>query len=283
MPGFASWREYGDAVLSGARSFTSVRKVPSQASTAGWWVDLSMASGNPPPNYYASSPFVAATLDGLRGINHGADKTPSHMYLQRLALCTPTAGLVGRYMLLDYLLYYPFIDGDDSDSQVMDNTTTLPRYTDGDGVQAMLVAVAPTTGGGTFNFTYINQDGIERTSPTQSYTTASASIASLATSQPAVAAGTGPFLKLADGDTGIQRVVSFQNVVVNGGLTSLVLVKPIVDAAILETNTFSEYEYGGIRPMSQRIYDGAYLNLIMNCAATVAAGTLTAHATFVWG
>jgi len=242
-----------------------------------------MSSGNPPPNYYASAPLVAATLDGLRGMNHGSDKSPAYTYLQRLSLCTPTAGLVGRYALLDYCLYYPFIDGDDGDLQIMDNTVTLPRYTSGAGVQAMLVAAAPTTGGGRFTFTYVNQDGVTKTSPIISYTTASTGISSIATSQPAVAAGMGPFLRLADGDTGIRSVTSFQNIVLNGGLTSLVLVKPIVDAAIYEINTCSEFEYGGLRPMSQRIEDGAYLNFIMNCAATVAAGTLTAHATFVWG
>lgn len=283
MAGFANWREYGDAFLSGARSYTSYRKTPSQATVAGWWVDLSMSSGNPPPNYYASAPLVAATLDGLRGMNHGSDKSPAYTYLQRLSLCTPTAAFVGRYVLLDYCLYYPFIDGDDGDLQIMDNTVTLPRYTSGSGVQAMLVAAAPTTGGGTFTFDYINQDGVAKTSPIISYTTASAGITSIATSQPAVAAGMGPFLRLADGDTGIRSVTSFQNIVLNGGLTSLVLVKPIVDAAIYEINTCSEFEYGGLRPMSQRIEDGAYLNFIMNCAATVAAGTLTAHATFVWG
>jgi hypothetical protein len=283
VAGFANWREYGDAFLSGARSYTSYRKTPSQATVAGWWVDLSMSSGNPPPNYYASAPLVAATLDGLRGMNHGSDKSPAYTYLQRLSLCTPTAAFVGRYVLLDYCLYYPFIDGDDGDIQIMDNTVTLPRYTSGAGVQAMLVAAAPTTGGGTFTFDYINQDGVSKTSPIISYTTASAGITSIATSQPAVAAGMGPFLRLADGDTGIRSVTSFQNIVLNGGLTSLVLVKPIVDAAIYEINTCSEFEYGGLRPMSQRIEDGAYLNFIMNCAATVAAGTLTAHATFVWG
>jgi len=283
VAGFANWREYGDAFLSGACSYTSYRKTPSQATVAGWWVDLSMSSGNPPPNYYASAPLVAATLDGLRGMNHGSDKSPAYTYLQRLSLCTPTAGLVGRYALLDYCLYYPFIDGDDGDLQIMDNTVTLPRYTSGAGVQAMLVAAAPTTGGGRFTFTYVNQDGVTKTSPIISYTTASTGISSIATSQPAVAAGMGPFLRLADGDTGIRSVTSFQNIVLNGGLTSLVLVKPIVDAAIYEINTCSEFEYGGLRPMSQRIEDGAYLNFIMNCAATVAAGTLTAHATFVWG
>lgn len=283
MPGFANYGQVVDAVLNGQSRYCSFRKVPSQASVANWWVDLSMAGGNPPPNYYASSPLVAATLETQRGILHGfgvgSDKA---LYLARLHLQTPTAGLVGAYRLLDYLLYYPFIDGDDTDVQTMDNTVTLPRYVSGAGVQAMMVCVAPTTGNGTFTFDYINQDGVQKTSAVHSYTPTASSIASLLTSQPAGAAGHGPFLRLNGGDTGIRSIVSVQNLVANGGLATIVLVRPLADASISEINTPSEYEYARGPRLSERIYDGAYLGLIMNCAATVAAGTLTGFAHFVW-
>ena len=282
MPGFANIGEYVDAHLRGQTSFASVRKVPSQATVANWWADLSMAAGNPPPNYYASAPLVAATLDGMRGIFHGQDKSPAHMYLSRMCLQTPTAGLVGMYHLLDYLLYYPFIDGDDTDVQVMDNTVALPRYSDGAGVQAMYVCVAPTTGGGSFTFDYLNQDGVSRTSAVHSYTPTAAGITSLLTSRPAGAAGFGPFLRLNAGDTGIREITSVTNIVANGGLGTIVLVKPIADLAIREINTPAEFSFIDQRGPSARIYDGAYLHLIVNCAATIAAGTLSAYARFVW-
>lgn len=283
MPGFANIGAYVDAHLNGQRSFCSIRKVPSQATVANWWVDLSMAAGNPPPNYYAASPAVAAVLDGNRGIFHGANQTPAHKYLNRMCLQTPTAGLVGQFMLLDYLLIYPFIDGDDADVQTMDNTVPLPRYADGAGVQAMLVCVAPTTGGGTFTFDYVNQDGVSRTSAVHSYTPTAAGITSILTSQPAGAAGYGPFLRLNAGDTGIRSITSLTNIVLNGGLGTIVLVRPIANLAIREINTPAEFSFCDLRGPSARIYDGAYLNLIVNCAATVAAGTLTGFGQFVWG
>lgn len=280
---FRSVREYADAFAAGRSHFCSFRKVPSQASVAGWWVDLSMAAGNPLPNYYASSPLVAATLDGDRGVFHGDDKAPGTMHICDTGLITPTAGLVGAYKVLDYLLYYPFVDGDDTDTQVMDNTVTLPRYADGDGVQVMAVAVAPTTGSGQFTFDYINQAGVAKTSPVQFCSTTSASIASLATTQPAVAgAPPGPFLTLAAGDTGVRQITSTVNLVPNGGLLSLVLVKPLVDHVVREINTASEVSYVNARPGPPIVQDGAYLNLIMNCAASVAAGTLAGHMRFVW-
>lgn len=283
MVGFSAVSSYVNAMLNGQESFCSFRKVPSQASTAGMWVDISMTAGNPLPNYYASSPLVADTLDGMKGIFHGSNKSPSAKYLTEVGLVTPTAGLVGAYKLLDYVLYYPFIDMDSTDEQTMDNTVTLPRYETGEGLMAIMVAAAPTTGGGSFTFNYVNQDGASKTSPTITCDTTATSIASLITSRPGVAnVGYGPFLRLDAGDTGIRSITSLTMVVPNGGLAALVLVKPIADFAIREINTYAEASFLDRRPGPPRIYDGAYLNFIMNCAATVAAGQLSGHARFVW-
>ena len=283
MAGFANIGEYIDAHINGQTSFCSFRKVPANATVANWWVDLSMAAGNPQPNYYAAAPTEAAVLTGTKGIFHGYNQSPKHKYLSHMCLQTPTAGLVGQYMLLDYLLYYAFIDGDSSGVQTMDNTTVLPRYTDGAGVQAMYVCVAVTVGGGSFTFDYINQDGNSRTSDVHFYTPTSTGINSILTSQPAGVAGFGPFLRLNAGDTGIRSITSITNLVVNGGLGTIVLVQPIADMAIREINTPAEFSFVDQRGPSARIYDGAYLNLIMNCAASVSAGTLTGFGQFVWG
>ena len=282
MTGFANMREYVAAQNEGRTRVCSFRKVPSQASTAGWWVDLSMAAGNPVPNYYASEPLVAATLSGMRGILHGDAVAPASKHLTELMLTTPTAALAGAYKLLDYLVYYPFVDGDSTDTQTLDNSVTLPRYESGDGVQAILVASAPTTGSGQFSFTYVDQNGNPQTSPTQFCATASANIASLVTSQQATAAGGLPFLKLASGSTGIRSVTDITYTVPAGGLTAIVLVKPIATIQIFEINTPVEQTYVASVPGAPRIYDGAYLNLIMNCTTTVAAGILAGRANFAW-
>ena len=281
--GFRNIAAYVAAIENGKSHFCSFRKVPSQAATAGWWADISMAAGNPPPNYYAASPLVAAVLDGNRGLFHGADKSPEAKYLTELGLITSTAGFVGQYRLLDYLLYYPFVDGDDTDVQTMDNTVTLPRYADGDGVQVMAVAVAPTTGGGTFTFDYINQSGAAKTSPAHNCSATSANIATLVTSHAAGTGGTGPFLKLANGDTGVRAITAVTFSVPAGGLIAFVLVKPLAAHVVREINTASELSFIVQSPILPRVYDGAYLNFICNTSATIAAGMLTGHARFVWG
>lgn len=282
MAGFRNVAALGRAFDEGRTHSCSFRKVPSQASTAGWWVDLSMAAGNPVPNYYASAPLVASTLGAFQGIFHGDAKSPASKHLTELNLTTPTAGLVGVYRLLDYLVYYPFVDLDDTDAQVMDNTITLPRYATGAGVRPMLVAVAPTIGGGSFTFDYVNQDGVSKTAPVQSFSVASANIASIITSEQATVAGGRVFLALADGDTGVRSITSWTNIVSNGGLGALVLVKPLAECAVREINTPAEMSWPNMQPGVPRIEDGAYLNLIMNCAATVAAGTLSGRASFAW-
>lgn len=282
MAGFRTVGAFADCFTEGRFHTCSIRKVPSQASVANWWCDLSMASGNPRPQYYFAAPLTAQLLDGYAGIFHGADKAPASMHLERLGLMTPSAALVGRYMLLDYPLYYTGIDGDISDDQLLDNTTTLPRYTDGAGLQVMAVLIAPSVGGGIFTFEYVNQDGVTRTSPTQICGTTAGNIASLATAQPAIA-GTpgGPFLSLASGDTGVRQINSVTFSVLSGGLLALVLVKPLANLAIREINTPAEFACVQNRP-PPKIEDGAYLNMICAPAGSVAAGILSGYATFVW-
>lgn len=282
MSGFANVRALVDAMVAGQVHKAHFRKVPSQASVAGQWVDLSMAAGNPQPNYYASTPQTAAVLDGFRGIFHGDAKAPASKHLVELALCSPTAGLVGAFHLLDYLLYYPFCDFDDTTQQDMDNTTTLPRYTSGEGVRAMMVTLAPTTGGGSFTYSYIDSKGVSRTSPTIFCNTATDSIATVPTSRQGAAPAGTLFLPMDPLSTGIQQITSLQMLVPNGGLCAIVLVKPIATATIREINTADERSYVYELPSAPRIYDGAYLNLIVNCAASVAAGILVGRATFVW-
>jgi hypothetical protein len=283
LAGFRNFTDFVDALATnGQVHSTTFRKVPSQATVANIWADLSMAAGFPLPNYYAASPLVAATLEGHRGIFHGYDKSPAKKHLVELGLTSPTAGFVGQYKLLDYLLYYPFVDMDSSDLQELDNTTTLPRHTGGAGVQVMAVAVTPSVGSGTFTFDYYNQDGVLKTSPVQTCNTTGVSIASLVTSQSAVSVNHGPFLRLADGDTGVRSIVSVTAGTLNGGLISLVLVKELCNHTILEINTTNELSFPVTRFAPPQVVDGAYLNLIVLPAATIAAGLLLGQAKFIW-
>jgi hypothetical protein len=285
MPGFKNIRAYVDANLSGGYHITGYRKVPSQATAAGNWCDLSMASGNPVPNYYASSPLTAATLDFEKGIWHGTACAPAQKHLRNFVCMTPTANAIPSYwMLLDYLLYYPFIDMDAvGEQQDMINTVTLPRYATGAGVRMMAVNVAPTVGGGQFFVTYTNQAGVAgRVTPTQ-FCSTSTNIASL-TAATQVNFGFQPFIPLQDGDSGVRSVESVTFTVANGGLMALVLVHPIRNITLRDINAPTEKESVREIPDTPRVYDGAYLNMIgMTPVGTIAGGLIAGYAEFVWG
>lgn len=286
MAGFVNARNLSDA-FEGGRTLgpCSFRKVPgaAQATTANWWADLSMFPGNPPPNYYATAPLEAAKLDPLRGIYHGTDKSPASLHLASELLITPSAGFVGEYILCDYLLYYPFVDLDDLDEQPMVNTEVLDRYTDGDGVRIMMVCQNPTVGSGTFSFTYYNQAGVLKTAPTQSCSTAVANTGSLVNAEPARTGRGNVFLLLADGDYGVRSIVSWTNIVSNGGLAALVLVKPLTSPIrVLEASVPVEREFFKDRAAVPVIEDGAYLNFIIKTGASIASGTLTGVLSYVW-
>lgn len=282
MPGFANIAALAGADAAGRTSFCSFRKVPGQVSVAGNWFDLSMAAGNPLPNYYATEPLVAAILNSDRGIYHGAAKSPASKHLTHIGVMTPTAAIVGRLTLLDYLLYYPFIDGDSSDIQTLDNSVQLPRYTDGEGVQIMAVTSAPTTGGGTMTVSYTDSDGNAQTSPIIDINTTAANIATIATSEQFQAAGGMPFVRLASGSRGVRSIQDVTMIAPSGGLLALVLVKPIASTVTREINTMHETEFVRLTPGAPRIYDGAYLNFILNPSGSAATGILTGYCKFAW-
>jgi hypothetical protein len=284
MAGFKNIRAYVDAAENGAYHITGFRKVPSQATTAGNWADLSMASGNPVPNYYASSPLTAAILEAERGIWHGSNVSPAQKHLRNLVLMTQTANAIpSMWYLCDYLMYYPFIDLDAvGEEQVMDNTITLPRYATGAGVRMFMVNVAPTVGGGQFTVNYTNSDGVAgRVTPVQ-FCSAATNIATFtATTQ--AAGGFQPFIPLQDGDKGVRSVESVTVSVANGGLGALVLAHPIRNITLRDINAPREVESIREVPDTPRVYDGAYLNLIGNTpTGSIASAVIAGYAEFTW-
>jgi hypothetical protein len=256
-----SVNDYMTKVVAGGQSHTSTfRKTSSSATTAGVWCDLSLSPGHPVTNFYASTPLTAATLLAREGIQHSGDVSPKQKYLKRIT----AMGSVGvtNLLLLDYLLYYPFIDGDSTDEQVFDNTVQLPRYTSGDTVKAFVVAQGGYIGGAQFFINYTNQNGVSgRISQTCTSNT-STFTGTLITS--GIAAGTfGWNIPLADGDTGIRSVQSFTFLGANGGIFALVLARDIGHVAVREANVPAEKDFFLDTAFNMpEIQDGAYLNFL---------------------
>lgn len=279
--GFKSISELvGSAYEQGKTWYSSFRKVPPIASTAGSVIDLSSSPGNPRPNYYVGDALVAKTLTSAYGIWHGGDVLPATKHLHKILLNAFNAGVVpANFWLLDYLLFYPLIDMDSTDDQEFDNTVTLPRYTDGRGVMAFLVATNPYIGGATFTINYTNHLGQSRTSApivSNLFTT----IATVVHSG-IVAGTTGAFLKLAPGDF-VRSVESITFLAPNGGLAALVLCKPLANGYLREVGAPAEWDFMTMKPNLPRIYDGAYLNFLCQPNGSVAAQPIFGSVEVVW-
>ena len=281
--------DYVDAVQKGKLHYSMWRKTPSQVNTASSWFDLSMSPGYPPPQYYAAAPLVAQQMkrstDG--GLNHGSPVTPEQKYLKKLLIMySSQTGLPMPYMLCDYLLYYPFIDMGVNDEQFMDNTLTLPRYADGLGVQMMAVSVASGTAlSPQFTVNYTNSDGISgRTSKlvTCGLQTANGSILTNHTGLNTVV-GSVPFIGLQNGDKGVRSVqsVTFPSTL-DVGLFALVLIKPLVNGTIFEPTAPNEIEVLAHQSQLPKIYDDAYLNLIVYPNTAISGLTFTGEIETVW-
>lgn len=228
---FKNVKQWASSCETGKVWCSPFRKVPASTATiTGQWFDYSTAAGVPIPNYYASSPLEAKKLEAENGIYVPEQLTDR--YLQRTIVMSAAASVTGTtnqnqpLILLDYLLYYPFVDLDAAgEEQVMDNTVALDRYTDGIGVQMMVVAQAPTVGSGTFTIKYIDNNDVEQT--TSTIFCAAAQPSGALVNATANAAGVQPFVPLNAGVRGVKRVVSVTVGVANGGLAAVVLVKPL--------------------------------------------------------
>lgn len=264
MTGFNSIKEYVDAELDGKFRQASFRKSPTQVTTAGLWFDMSMSPGNPVPQYYAASPMISVQMkqstDG--GLFHGATTGSTKVLKSLISMSNSATGLPMPIILCDYLLFYPFVDEGTTDTQALTNSVSLPRYTDGEGVQVMAVSVAGRTGGQSFYFTYTNQDGVSgRTSRTVVQNSATA-IGTIVTSATATLNSGGPFIGLQAGDTGVRSIESVTMLGADVGLFTLVLVKPLLTTQILEQTAPTEESLLIEKASLPIIQDDAYLNFI---------------------
>jgi hypothetical protein len=303
MAGFKNVRSLVDSLTDSGKTWISTfrKALSASATVTGQWFDYSYASGNPIPNYYAASPLTAATLEREKGIILPRLTSSEKLFIHRTnvmsaaASATSTTNQIQPLFLMDYLLYYPFVDMDDAGSdQVMDNTTTLPRYTDGVGVQMMVVAQAPTVGGGRFTIVYTDTDNVQQT--TASMFCGAAQPAGALVNAVVATGGLTPFVPLVAGSKGVKNVVSVNFSVANGGLCSVVLVRPLWNTQIIEesrrTTTGTLESFGDcVEKEAMSLYGGivevkhdAFLGFIgQGVSGSLASSVLVGTIETVWG
>jgi hypothetical protein len=273
-----------NAYKDGRNVYTTIRKVSAIASVAGYWVDMSMAPGNPTANFYVGAELESTIPTNWykKGIWHGGAVSPGKKFLHKLNLLGTTAVLApAPFILCDYLMYYPLIDMDSTDTQTFVNSLTIPRYTDGVGVKAFLVATNPYVGGAKFQISYTNSNGVSGRISQLNTTNTSTFIGTLVNSNTAGVLNFGAFIELAAGDIGIRSIESITFYAPNGGLATLVLAFPITYTMTREATAWAEFDFIKDKPELPRIYDDAYLNLLVMPGGTIAAIPLLGEVTTI--
>lgn len=276
------------AEIDGKENRYTWRKTPTNnLSFNGVWYDLAYVSGMPIPNYYigaiGTSTLLKQSTDG--GLYHGPNVSPSEKYLrQTTAICTSSTPLPLTMILCDYLMFYPFIDEGTTDEQLLTNSISLSRYTDGDGVQMMAISQAPR--GATsayFNVSYTNQDGVAGRITTGREFNSAGINGECLTSGVQNTDSSGPFLKLMGNDTGVRSIESVTMLTPDVGLFALVLVKPLATSVIRENTAPVEKDYfleAGVIP---RIYDDAFLGFLVSPGNSgISGAVITGDLKVIW-
>lgn len=262
-----NYAEVIDAYDKGRVYVSPFRKV--RATSATYWADLSYGAGTPIANYYASTPLVQAELPYNEGIFHGGGV---NKYLHKTMLQSNTASaLPSEFTLCDYVSYIPFIDGDSTDEQTF-TTHALPRYTDGLGIQCILVSQGSGTASANMTLKYKNQDGVSKSAVTFVDGTASAGYLPHYRSE---------YLQLAQGDYGIREIESVQFASSVGGIYAIVFVRPLAILQAQDTTTPTEKDYFIDSMSMQQVSKDAYLNFLCK-PITASTMTVQGRLDFIW-
>lgn len=258
------------------------------AYTAGRWYDLSPLNGTPIANTWSGTALNAQVPSEASGFSmyHGGNvSTLVKNVLNMGAVSVVATAVPGTLMLVDMCLYYPGINMNLATAQTLVNTSTLTRYTNGEGLRPYLVVTA-TTGATAHNvaMSYTNQAGTAgRTLPVTVACTASAIVPHI-THSGVAASNYGPFLPLASGDQGVRSVQTVTISAASGsGTAALVLAKPLATIPITTAGVYAERDMLNQLPSLPVVQDGACLTwLFFPGAATAASTTIIGNIQTVW-
>jgi hypothetical protein len=247
--------------------------------------DFSVGTGIPSYNAYLGAALEATQLIGQRNNSiYVGPGISTERYLLSMSLTHGGAtGFLASVYFLDYLMFYPYIDLDNTDQQDLTNDVALPRYTDGEGVRMLMMMQTPGTSTATnITINYTNQDGVAKTITT-AYR-ASGGIGVIGPNMISTSGGSaGPFFPLANGDRGVRSVQSVQLAAGVGGFGVMLLAKPLFTMSAAELSSTVEKNFLREQAALPRILDGAFLNYIYNLSTqTSALLPMVGQAQFIW-
>lgn len=257
---------------------------PSTFSTGGAWYDGTMAGNFPKASYYTIGDDLTFCLyppQNHLSMWHGGDVAPAQKIIKSICLHGSANGVSpAHYMLCDFLGFYGGISLETGEVQTLDNTVTLPRYADGNGVRAFLVQLFGTNASHICTLNYINQNGDAKTTETVRGNT----LGTGATQNARVANTYLPFIELAAGDRGMRSITDITLTSTGTGIAVLVMVKPLADVICRDTTFIAPYERDFVTDMQKApvVYDGACINFLISPSATAAGLFTRGWIEYIW-
>lgn len=234
------------------------------------------------------TPYTDSGIGREAGFWHGGNVAADTKHMLNIGAWTQSAtGVPAVIQIVDMLGCYPRIRTDLATSQALNNSLTLPRYTNGAGVRSYF-AINTTNGLNAQNFTmtYTNSANVgSRTLGATVANTASAIQSHIGHSGTA-AGNFGPFLPIAGGDAGVRSVQSaqFSAASASAGFIDLVLCRPIVSIPL--TTAFVAAERNLLTQLFSlpQVQDGAVLGILVQAGAPIGVGTqFQGYCDTAWG
>lgn len=218
---------------------------------------------------------------------HGGNVSTDTKHIVNIGAWTNLAASAPATLtLVDLLGCYPRIATNSSSLQTLNNTLSLPRYTDGKGVRAFMT-LNTANGANAQNTTmlYTNTASVSGRGLGVTVSNTASAITSHIFHSGAAAGNTGPFLPLAGGDQGILSVqsVQFSAASASAGFVDLVLCKPLVSIPLTAAFYTNERDCMNQIPSLPKVEDGACLGLIVGAGAVMAASVYCGYIDFAWG
>ena len=270
--------------------------LPTTAAVAGEWHCLANGLGQPAAaTIYNTGTNLAfqATSDSTAsagGLQHGGNVTPDTKHIINASFFSAAATSAPAIaMLVDLLGFYRVTSVTTTTAQTLDNTVTIPRYTDGAGVRAFMFTNSATPMGAAtpnLSINYTNQAGTSgKVTPSTLPIGKTAAANGLILYSGTGSGKYGPFMPLAQGDSGIRSIQSVTiSVSYVSGEFSIVLCKPLITMPIITQGIACERDFVNQLPSMPRVYDGANLVWLLYSGANTPVSTpYFGHVDFAWG
>lgn len=299
MPGFSSMDDFiSETTVNGKflRIDWNKNFLPTTAATIGEWHCLARGGGNPAADsLYNTGTNLAfqATSDSTAntgGILHGGNvSTDTKHIINASAYSAAVTTMPSVAMLIDLLGFYRVTSVTTTGDQATNNSVTIPRYTDGAGVQAFAWNTNATPMGAAtpnLRLTYTDSDGnAGNLTPATLPACKSAAANGLILYSGTGAGKYGPFIPLASGDKGIRSIQQINlSASYLSGEFSVGLCRPLLTLPMTTQGVACERDLMNQIPSLPRIYDGANLIwLLYSGAATPTNSAFYGHLDVAWG